>query len=212
MDLNERVQQFRTMAEADPDNEMAHYSLGNACLQLGEAADAASSFMRAIEINPEMSKAYQMAGQAYMTADQTDDAITVLANGYTKAVSRGDLMVRDSIASMLKMLDAPLPETTAPAVAQEDFPEGTFVCSVSGRPGEQLEKPPFRGALGEKIYECISKETWHMWIGQGTKVINELRLDLSREDHQIMYDQNMVEFLGLEKWVAENQPAPTAAD
>ena len=34
------------MAEADPDNDMAHFSLGNALLQSGQYAEAAASLQR----------------------------------------------------------------------------------------------------------------------------------------------------------------------
>ena len=50
----------------------------------------------------------------------------------------------------------------------------------------------------EWIRDNISAETWHEWIGQGTKVINELRLDFSREEDQAVYDQHMYEFLGID--------------
>ena len=56
-----------------------------------------------------------------------------------------------------------------------------------------------RGALGQWIYENISVETWREWIGQGTKVINELRLDFSREEDQRVFDQHMCEFLGIDE-------------
>ena len=35
-------------------------------------------------------------------------------------------------------------------------------------------------------------------IGQGTKVINELRLDFSRDRDQEIHDQHMREYLGYE--------------
>ena len=56
-----------------------------------------------------------------------------------------------------------------------------------------------RGALGKWIYENISAETWQTWIGQGTKVINEMRLDFSREEDQLVFDQQMCEFLGIDE-------------
>ena len=76
---------------------------------------------------------------------------------------------------------------------------GTFVCSRTGRPGNKMEHPPFRGPIGAWISEHIAQETWTEWIGQGTKVINELRLDLSREEDQKTYDQHMHEYLGLDE-------------
>jgi Fe-S cluster biosynthesis and repair protein YggX len=31
----------------------------------------------------------------------------------------------------------------------------------------------------------------------GTKVINELRLDFSNQEHQVVYEQHMMEWLGI---------------
>lgn len=58
--------------------------------------------------------------------------------------------------------------------------------------------PPFKGAIGAWIQENISNETWNDWIGQGTKVINELRLDFSRDEDQETYERQMYEFLGID--------------
>lgn len=203
MDINERIAQFRNMAQADPTNEMAHFSLGNALLQAGEDASAAESFKRCIELRPDMSKAYQLAGQALVNVGQSDEAIKVLTEGYTVAAERGDRMPRDAMGELLKQLDAPVPDVAVKEKKPITASDGSFVCQRTGRPGTQLEKPPFRGPLGQKIYETISAETWQEWIGQGTKVINEFRLDLSREDHSRIYDQHMLEFLGLEEFADE---------
>lgn len=203
MDLQQRIEQFQNMAAADPDNEMAHFSLGNALLQAGRPADAASSFLRAVELNPGMSKAYQLAGQALIDSGRRDDAAMTLRKGYEVAAERGDRLPVKAMAELLTSIGEPLPKV-AVAETASSADGGTFLCQTSGRAGTQLEKPPFKGPLGQKIYESVSRETWREWIAQGTKVINELRLDLSREDHQQLFDQHMIEFLGLEEWAAEN--------
>ncbi len=203
MDLQQRIEQFQNMAAADPDNEMAHFSLGNALLQAGRPADAASSFLRAVELNPGMSKAYQLAGQALIDSGRRDDAAMTLRKGYEVAAERGDRLPAQAMAELLTSIGEPLP-TVAVAESTSSAGGGAFLCQTSGRAGTQLEKPPFKGPLGQKIYESVSRETWREWIAQGTKVINELRLDLSREDHQQLFDQHMIEFLGLEEWAAEN--------
>ena len=66
-----------------------------------------------------------------------------------------------------------------------------------GRPGKRLPDPPMRGPLGKFIYDHFTQETWREWIGMGTKVINELRLDFSNPEHQRLYDQHMMEWLGI---------------
>ncbi|MEN0021398.1 MAG: Fe(2+)-trafficking protein, partial [Planctomycetota bacterium] len=47
-------------------------------------------------------------------------------------------------------------------------------------------------------YHNVSSQTWDEWIGQGTKVINELRLDLSRDEDAEAYDRYMREFLEID--------------
>ena len=200
-DLAERIERFEHMANADPDNEMAHFSLGNVYVQADRHAEAAQAFERCVEANPEMSKAYQLCGQEMIAAGWEDKAVAVLEKGFEVAASKGDLMPRDAIADLLRSIGREPPEL-APEVdeaAERLRASGTFICTRTGRPGNKLEGPPFRGPVGGWIGENIAAETWQDWIGQGTKVINELRLDLSREEDQNTYDSHMFEFLGIDE-------------
>ena len=195
----ERIAQFENMATADPDNEMAHFSLGNAYLQAGRAAEAAVSFERCIELNPEMSKAYQLAGESLIKAGWSDRAVEVLNTGYVIAARRGEQLPRQAMDKLFEELGrkAPTLDEEVEAEAARRASSGTFTCGRTGRDGTQLEAPPFKGPVGEWIQANIAAETWQEWIGQGTKVINELRLDLSRDEDSAAYDQHMHEFLGV---------------
>jgi len=199
-DLNERIARFENMAAADPDNEMAHFSLGTAYLQADRAAEAARSFQKCLELNPEMSKAYQLAGDAMIKAGWTDQAVETLNAGYEVAAKKGDQMPKNAIAELLRSIGREPPELgeEVEAAAQAQA-EGAFICQRTGRAGTQLPDPPMRGPLGQWIYENIAAETWREWIGQGTKVINELRLDFSREEDQATYEAYMCEFLGIDE-------------
>ena len=196
---DDRIAQFEHMASADPDNEMAHFSLGNAYLQAERAAEAAVSFERCIELNPDMSKAYELAGQSLIKAGWSDRAVEVLNTGYVKATERGEQLPRQAMVELLEGLgrEAPAISAEVEAASEERAASGTFTCSRTGRDGTQLEDPPFRGQIGEWIHANIAAETWRDWIGQGTKVINELRLDLSRDEDSTTYDKHMNEFLGV---------------
>lgn len=196
MDIDQRIAQFENMVQADPDNDMAHFSLGNAYEQAGQFQEAADSFMRCISLNDAMSKAYQLAGAAYIAAGQNEMATSILTKGYEAAAKRGDMMPVRAMGELLEKLGQPLPDI-GQAVA-ESVPEGSFVCSRTGKPGTQMESPPFRGPIGEWIADNIAQETFTAWIAQGTKVINELRLDMSRDQDAAMYDQHMHEFLGID--------------
>jgi Fe-S cluster biosynthesis and repair protein YggX len=51
-------------------------------------------------------------------------------------------------------------------------------CSKLKQEAEGLAKPPFPGALGEKIFNEVSKQAWTMWLSHQTMLINEYRLNL----------------------------------
>lgn len=198
--VSDRIAQFEKMAREDPDNDMAHFSLGNAYLQAERAAEAARSFQRCIELNPEMSKAYQLAGQAMIQAGWADQAVAILNKGYEVAARKGDRMPQNAMADLLRSIGREPPKLSAEidAAAERLRAAGAFICRRTGRPGTKLPAPPFRGPVGQWIFENISAETWREWIGQGTKVINELRLDLSRDQDQEIYDAHMREYLGID--------------
>ena len=53
--------------------------------------------------------------------------------------------------------------------------------------------------LGQRIYESVCADCWEFWLRNlSIKVINEMRLDLSTERGQEIYDQIMRETLGLD--------------
>ena len=198
--LDERIAQFEHMAAEDPDNDMAHFSLGSAYLQAQRPAEAARSLRRCIELNAGMSKAYQLAGQALLDAGDEAGAVELLEQGYEVAAGKGDVMPKSEIGAILTGLGRPLPDlgVEVEAAAERLKQSGAFVCQRTGRPGTKLPDPPMRGPVGQWIYDNIAAETWQDWIGQGTKVINELRLDFSREEDQDVYDQHMRDYLGID--------------
>jgi len=200
-----RIQQFEQMVLADPENELGHFSLGRAYQDGQRFEDAVRCFNRVLEINPKMSKAYQLLGEALDQAARRDEAVEALTRGIRVAHELGDRMPLTEMADKLRSWDAPVPEeaqVSAPSAGaattiQGDSSSG-FQCCRCGRPSGQLEKPPFRGVLGEKIFNHTCSGCWREWIPMGTKVINELGLSLSSQAGQESYDQYMVEFLQLE--------------
>ena len=72
-------------------------------------------------------------------------------------------------------------------------------CSYLGKELDGLDKPPFSGPLGEKIFNLVSKEAFEEWKQMQIKIINEYRLDLSEaEDRQKLLGQMKV-FLKLDE-------------
>lgn len=196
MELDERIARFEALVAEDPENDMAYFSLGGAYNQAGRYDKAAQAYLKCTELNDAMSKAYQLAGTALMAAQDTERAAEVLTKGYAKAANRGDFMPQKAMGELLEKLGKPVPEIAAKSL--EPTPTGGFICRKSGRPGTKMDRPPYRGPIGEWIAANISRETFHdVWLPTGTKVINELRLDLTRDADSEVYDHAMRAFLGL---------------
>jgi Fe-S cluster biosynthesis and repair protein YggX len=49
-------------------------------------------------------------------------------------------------------------------------------CIKLDRETEGLARPPYPGALGQRIYEQVSKQAWADWLRHQTMLINENRL------------------------------------
>ena len=52
----------------------------------------------------------------------------------------------------------------------------TVNCVLLGDEAEGLDRPPYPGDLGQRIFENVSKLAWQRWVGHQTMLINEYRL------------------------------------
>ena len=52
----------------------------------------------------------------------------------------------------------------------------TVQCVVLKREAPGLDRPPYPGDLGKRIFENVSKEAWAGWLKHQTMLINENRL------------------------------------
>ena len=52
----------------------------------------------------------------------------------------------------------------------------TVQCVVLKREAPGLDRPPYPGELGKRIFENVSKEAWAAWLKHQTMLINEYRL------------------------------------
>jgi len=49
-------------------------------------------------------------------------------------------------------------------------------CAKLGREAEGLDRLPYPGDLGKRVFEQVSKEAWQQWLRHQTMLINENRL------------------------------------
>ena len=52
----------------------------------------------------------------------------------------------------------------------------TVQCVFLKREAPGLDRPPYPGELGKRIFESVSKEAWAGWLKHQTMLINEYRL------------------------------------
>ncbi len=192
----ERIAQWEQMAREAPD-DMAYFSLGNAYMDADRPEDAQGAFAKAIELNPGMSRAYQLRGQVLIQLGRDDEAGPLLTEGYTVAAERGDVMPQKAIGSLLEKIGLPIPQVQDAAARKQEIEASgdTVLDRRTGKPQNRLPDPPMRGPVGQFIFDHFGQDTWREWIGQGTKVINELRLDFSNDQHQDIYEQHMLDWL-----------------
>lgn len=201
--LQERISQFRKMAQDDPDNELGHFRLGQLLMDDQQHGEAVGSFRRALELNPQFSKVYQLLATCLLQLEQRDEAVKILRDGFRVADERGDNIPRDEMAKMLTSLGEIVPLSKKTTTADDAGPGG-FRCQrpgcFAGSRARQLPAPPMRDEIGQQIYERVCADCWQDWLRNfSIKVINELRLDLSTEKGQAEYDRYMREFLGLDQ-------------
>ena len=67
-------------------------------------------------------------------------------------------------------------------------------CVKLGKEAEGLDRPPYPGELGKRIFENVSKEAWQMWLKQQTMLINEYRLSPINPEHRKMLENEMDKF------------------
>ena len=63
----------------------------------------------------------------------------------------------------------------------------TVHCVKLDKDLEGLEKPPFRGELGQRLFDTVSAQAWKSWLEHSKMLINEYRLDLTSESGQRLW-------------------------
>jgi Fe-S cluster biosynthesis and repair protein YggX len=87
----------------------------------------------------------------------------------------------------------------------------TVKCVKLGRDLPGLDRPPFPGELGKRIYENVSKEAWAMWQQQSALIINHYGLNLADPNATAFLMEQLEEFFfgaGAqmpEGWIPEGQ-------
>jgi len=70
-------------------------------------------------------------------------------------------------------------------------------CVKLGKELPGLDRIPWKGELGKRVFENVSKEAWRMWVEHSKMLMNEFRLNpLDPNSHKIMEEQMEMFFFG----------------
>ena len=67
-------------------------------------------------------------------------------------------------------------------------------CEYFQKELEGLDKPPYPGEFGERIYTSVSKQAWQMWIEHQTMLINENKLSMVNPESRKYLQEEMNKF------------------
>jgi Fe-S cluster biosynthesis and repair protein YggX len=70
----------------------------------------------------------------------------------------------------------------------------TVNCVRLKREAEGLERLPYPGDIGKRIFENVSKEAWQEWLKHQTMLINENRLSPMDPKARKFLEQQMEQF------------------
>jgi len=68
-------------------------------------------------------------------------------------------------------------------------------CVKLDSEAEGLDRPPYPGELGQRIFENISKDAWQSWMQHQTMLINENRLSVIDPKAREFLEKEMENFL-----------------
>lgn len=91
----------------------------------------------------------------------------------------------------------------------------TVHCAKLDREAEGLERMPYPGPLGQRIFDEVSAEAWGQWLRHQTMLINEYRLTPVDPKARKFLEEEMEKFFfgeGSEKpkeFVPQKEDAPS---
>jgi Fe-S cluster biosynthesis and repair protein YggX len=70
----------------------------------------------------------------------------------------------------------------------------TVHCVKLGAEAEGLDRAPYPGPLGQRLFDSVSKAAWQQWLQHQTRLINEYRLQLSDAQARKFLAQEMEKY------------------
>jgi predicted Zn-dependent protease len=105
MTVEDRIAEFKEVAEMMPDDPVVRFGLAGAYLDAGQAEAAAVEYAEAIRLKPDYSAAHRGLGRALERAGRMAEAKAAYARGLEVAARSGDLQTKKEIEVFLRRLE-----------------------------------------------------------------------------------------------------------
>jgi Fe-S cluster biosynthesis and repair protein YggX len=67
-------------------------------------------------------------------------------------------------------------------------------CVKLGKELPGLDRVPWKGDIGKRVYEHVSKDAWKMWVDHSKMLLNEFRLNPMDPNSQKIMEEQMEQF------------------
>ncbi len=89
----------------------------------------------------------------------------------------------------------------------------TVQCIKLNQEAEGLDRQPYPGELGKKIFDNVSKQAWQQWLAHQTMLINENRLSpIEPKARKFLEEQMEKYFFGEGAEMPEGYVPPEKSD
>ena len=102
----ERIEAFKSMVAAQPEQEMVWYGLANEYVKLERWEEAADALRQVVKLNADFTAAYQMLGTALMNQGRREEARRAWTDGVEVANRTGAWKARQHMEGLLADSDA----------------------------------------------------------------------------------------------------------
>ena len=103
----ERIAEFKEVAELMPDDPVVRFGLAGAYLDAGQSENAVTEYRETIRLKPDYSAAHRGLGRALERAGRGAEAIVAYRQGLEVATRNGDLQTVKEIEVFLRRLEKP---------------------------------------------------------------------------------------------------------
>jgi predicted Zn-dependent protease len=120
----ERIEAFKAMVAAQPEQEMVWYGLANEYVKLERWDEAADALGQVVKLNADFTAAYQMLGTALLNQGRREEARRAWTDGIEVANRTGAWKARQHMEGLLANSEA----TTADATTATTATTGGEFC------------------------------------------------------------------------------------